>query len=487
MGLGVGGADALTRREPRRGVSDSGSVEPYAEPVSVWTDLGFRGNPYDSRALSASEEGQRLLVGREDEVRALRAQLDNTTLHPTVEGDNGVGKTSLVLVTGYRALQDRIASRTDQLFLPMIEPLQITTDAAAFERTALLAIAQSLVGYESLLRMAAIEPEGLADLRRWLNTPIVRSGGGGFAILGSGANADVTAAINDGSGFEDSGLDQVVRRVLREVFPTPDSGGLIAIIDNLELLNKSTEAKRVLERIRDTTLSLPGVRWVLCGAKGIVRASVTSPRLAGRIALPIELGPVRSDRMEQLVDARLDNYSERPDSHAPIGPVEFRHLFDVSNRNLRDALRYAQEFTNWLYLQNALGRPQADMLGLLEVWFAEEAERINAAISLQPRQWRLFDDLAAAGGTCAPGDFETFGFASMQRMRSNFAELERADLIVAEVDDDDHRRRTVNFTSKGWLVHYARSRFEAGAHLLSSGHAVEIPGDGAPGTDREER
>lgn len=437
--------------------------------MSVWSDFGFRANPYDSRALPATEEGAQLLVGRTGELRALTSQLENTTLHPTIEGANGVGKTSLVLVAGFIAMKAYRDRQSEHLFLPMTDPLQIMADAAAFESKALLAIAQTIVGYKDFLIQCGIEPAGLGDLERWLNDPILRSGGGGFQFLGTGANGEVNAEVNTGTGYQDSGLEQHLRAVLSEIFPTAESGGVIAIIDNMELLGTSTEAKRMLERVRDTTLNLPGVRWVMCGAMGIVRASVSSPRLAGRVSLPIELGPVPDDEIEALVDARLQHFANRPTFRAPVGPAAFRHLFEVSNHNLRDALRYAQEFTIWLDLQGETGRPQDELLGLLEVWLAEEAEKINASIRLQPRQWRLFDDLAAAGGTCAPGDYEAFGFASLQRMRTNFAELERSDLIVAEIDEDDHRRRTVNFTSKGWIVHYARSRFESGAHLQSPG------------------
>ena len=443
--------------------------------MSVWSDFGFRANPYDTGALPATEEGAQLLVGRDAELRALSSQLENTTLHPTIEGANGVGKTSLVLVAGFMAMKAFRDRQSDHLYLPMTEPLQVMADAVAFERKALLAIAQTVVGYKDFLSKCGIEPEGLSDLERWLNNPVLRSGGGGFQILGSGANANVVAEVNTGAGYQDSGLEQQVRAVLGEIFPAPESGGVIAIIDNMELLATSTEAKRMLERVRDSSLSLPGVRWVMCGAMGIVRASVSSPRLAGRVALPIELGPVPDDQIEALVDARLQHFASRPTFRAPVGAMEFRHLYEVSNQNLRDALRYAQEFTSWLDLQGETSRPQADMLGLLEVWLAEEAEKINSSIRLQPRQWRLFDDLAKAGGTCAPGDYEAFGFQSMQRMRTNFAELERADLIVAEIDEDDHRRRTVNFTSKGWIVHYARSEFVSGAHLQSPGGSNVTP------------
>lgn len=86
--------------------------------MSLWTVLGFSGNPYDSRSLLANAEGTELLVGRDVELRTLLSQLANSSLHPTLEGDNGVGKTSLVLVAAYNAMQARMEKRTNQAFAP---------------------------------------------------------------------------------------------------------------------------------------------------------------------------------------------------------------------------------------------------------------------------------------------------------------------------------------------------------------------------------
>ncbi len=427
--------------------------------MSLWTDLGFTGNPYDVNPLPATEEGVELLVGREREVRTLLSQLRNQTLHPTLEGDNGVGKTSLALVAGFRALEARRNGQEAQLFLPVTRLLQLGNDPDEFHKEALFAIAQAILKYEEDLRRFGHDVERLSALRRWMSDPLITSGGGGISALGFGANVDRAAEANTSAGFERSGFEETVREALTAAFPTPESGGFVAIIDNLELLSLSNEARRVLERIRDTSLSLPGVRWILCGARGIVRAAVSSPRLTGRVARPIEIDPVLDDRIEELIRARLSHFAINGDAKPPVNASSFRHLYEISAKNLRHALKYSQDFSIWLEVEDEVDRPAEDYAQLLEVWLADEAERTSASIRLQPRQWQLFDDLAGAGGTCAPGDYESFGFQSMQRMRSNFAELERADLVEAEVDEDDHRRRTVSITSKGWIVHYARNGF----------------------------
>lgn len=142
-----------------------------------------------------------------------------------------------------------------------------------------------------------------------------------------------------------------------------------------------------------------------------------------------------------------------------VDPASFRHLYDVCNHNLRDSLKYAQSFSVWLDISGEVDNI-SDYPQLLEVWLAHQAEEVTQSISLQPRAWKLFDDLAAAGGSCAPSDNKLYGFNTPQQMRTNFVALERANLIKAEIDEDDLRRRTVNLTDKGWVVHYARSGFK---------------------------
>ncbi|RZT60531.1 MarR family winged helix-turn-helix transcriptional regulator [Leucobacter luti] len=429
--------------------------------MSIWTDLNLTDNPYGSDALQASAEGASLLVGRDREVTALTLQLENTTLHPTVEGLNGVGKTSLVFVTCYFAMERFKARESDQLFLPMRKPLEIHGDFAALERSVYQEIAQSLLLHRDFLQQCGRYSPALDSLPSWLNTPILRSGGGGIG----GLQLNVTNEANASAGFEESGFRLLVETALAELFPTSARGALVGIFDNMELLGKSSVAQAALERLRDGVLGLTGIRWVLCGSRGIVRASISSQRLTGKIASPIELGPIPDDKIDDLVNARLAHYSAGNPNGVPVQAAEFAHLYAVTNANLRDTLKYAQNFTVWLAMQGELDRPRQDFLPLLEAWLAEEAALINESIRLQPRQWKMFDDLSAAGGSCAPGDFADFGFNSLQAMRTCLVHIERAHLIDAEIDEDDRRRRTVSLSSKGWLVRYARSKFEDGAQL----------------------
>lgn len=422
--------------------------------MSLWKELGYFDNPFDSRPLTSNREGSALLVGRDREKRAVLSKLTSSNLHVSIEGDNGVGKTSLVWVSLFEAIQSRLQGELQQTFLPVDDVLQLGVDAEAFHRRALLAIAQAIIKYEN--ESLGLKVPNLSELKRWINEPIVSSGGGGFQVATIGVNGSKSDEVNTSAGFENSGLERLVRRTLTEMFPKSSDGALVAIIDNVELVRTSSEAGRVLEHIRDTTLSLPGVRWVLCGAKGIMRASVTSPRLNGRIAQPLVIKPVEDAKIEELIHARLQHFASTPTAKCPIEVREFRYLYDICNANLRDALRYAQDFCGYLDIEQKLHLTRDEYMIQLETWLAREATEITDAIVLQPRMWTLFDDLAQMGGTCSPSDYEALGFNSAQRMRSNFAELQRAGLIDAEIDEDDQRRRTVAITAKGWLVNHAR-------------------------------
>lgn len=53
--------------------------------MSIWSDFGFRESPYATDPIPPTEEGDRLLVGREREIKRLTNHLTSSGLHPTIE------------------------------------------------------------------------------------------------------------------------------------------------------------------------------------------------------------------------------------------------------------------------------------------------------------------------------------------------------------------------------------------------------------------
>ncbi len=300
--------------------------------MSVWEQFGFRENPYTTSPISASDEGERLLVGREPELRRLLTYLESSSTHPTIEGANGVGKTSLVAVAGYRALVKHRTGATKKLFLPMPRAFQLVSGKGVddFKREVYLEVAQAFINYESDIRRAGFELPDTKALNAWLNTHP--------SYPGSAVTSSVTAQTS--SGFDNSGFFVAVERWLKACFTKVSAGAFICLMDNLEILETSREARQLIEALRDSLFSIRGLRWVLCGARGIVRTVASSPRLQGVLADPIELEPVSDADVAEVVNRRISEFRTRADAFAPVGSGGFRLLYDVVNRSLRDTLKF---------------------------------------------------------------------------------------------------------------------------------------------------
>jgi hypothetical protein len=423
----------------------------------MWDDLGFSESPYASAALPPSEQGERLLVGRDKQVKQLLNSLTYSARHPTVEGDNGVGKTSLVAVAGYRAKHARLSRQRSQFFLPLAKTFQLspedTTDQ--FRRKVFFEVARSFITEHALLTDARLIVPDVAEIDKWLNSPIFHSSGGGISVLGSGVTGERSSEPNAGSGFNEAGFIATVDRWLRDCFTSPLAGGFICVIDNLELLETSQAARAHLERLRDALLDQTGLRWVLCGAKGIVRSAASSPRLEGLLADPIALAPISDDDIADVVGRRIEVFANRSDAFAPVEPDGFRFLYDVLHRNLRNALRYAEEFSMKLAMEGEWRGSPDSKLPKLQSWLREQADHHHADThGVGRRAWDVFDGLVVLEGECSPGDYELFGFNSSPAMRQHVHALQEANLVGSVVDEGDSRRKTISLTPRGWLVQY---------------------------------
>lgn len=402
--------------------------------MSLWTDFGFRANPYSATPIPPTAQGARLLVGREKALARLVRGITSADTVPTIEGDNGVGKTSLVAVAAYTLRESFREGDTTQLFLPLDESFQLLpgSDLETFETRLYRDIARAFVRDGATIKGAGLHAPDHRELERLL--------------ADDGASGDVLRAkISD---------------CLSTTFPSREQGGFVCVIDNLELLETSQIARQQLEALRELLVVRPGMRWILCGARGIVRSAASSARLNGVLSEPVELGPVSEIETAEVVRRRIEAFQVRPDAFIPVDAGGFQHIYRVLNRNLRDALKYCEDFAFWLDAEGERPSEAGEPFTLLEVWLADRAQRYLAATgNVKPRAWKVFDDLVALGGTCSPSDFEAFEFNSSMAMRPHVKDLEDANLVVSSVSDSDQRRKHIGLTSRGWLVNYQRSGY----------------------------
>lgn len=295
----------------------------------MWNELGFVENPYSPRPIKPNDEGVELLVGRDKEIEQLMVYIKSSDTHPTLEGPNGVGKTSLVAVAGHKLWKDFLESGSNA-FIPMTEPFQLTIDdnLQSFKRRVYFAVAQSFLEFNGALKEKGYNVPDTKNINEWLNSPLFHMTGGGASFAGFGGNASRSTTPNSTAGFSESGFISIVQKWLRDCFPSRSSGGFVCTIDNLELLETSKSARDLLEAIRDELLNMPGLRWILCGARGIVRSSASSPRLQGVLAEPININPISDHSARDALKKRLSVYSLN-ESNAPVEAEGFSHIYKI--------------------------------------------------------------------------------------------------------------------------------------------------------------
>lgn len=439
---------------------------------SIWPWFGFRESPYSHEKLSVGEEGDRLFVGRAAEIQAFQMRIGSGGPHATVEGTAGVGKSSLVAVASYRMMRDSALAHNGNLFVPAEQFMQIGDDPGAFEDRLYRNIAQTLINNADAFRQAECLIPSIDALDKWLNAPQYRTAqAGGFGFSGGYGSEP-----NTSDGFTHEGFAAAIRSELERLFPTDGSGGVICVIDNVELLKTSVAARDALESLRDRVFDLPGLRWVLCGSRGIV-SRARSQRLSGFFAAPQRVSPITDEESVELIRRRLEYFGDEG-SRPPVSPEAFQFLYQALNNNLRDALSHAQTFSEWLYGELAPRKVQPPDSGeaqrYLEAWMVAQADdAYSDAKGIQKRVWQFFDAMALAGGTARSADFEQFNFSTQQQFGSSVTSLETANLVVREVDPDDGNRKLATITPQGWLVYFHRNRY-----LLPSSSEPQLPLEG---------
>lgn len=426
----------------------------------MYVEWGFTEPPFQTASLGANERGNRLLVGRDSEVGRFEALLASPPRAVTVEGANGVGKTSLVNVAIYRAMARYLNTGEGTLFVPALEPLQIAEDVAIepFLDQVYSLLARTLIQRAREIRGFSWELPNTQAINEWINSPLIERLGGGVGPV----NVQRTADVNDTVGYARGGFRAEIRDWLQAVFPAVGGGGLVCLIDNLELLRTSARARQLVETLRDPLFGIPGVRWVLCGANGITRSVAGSPRLDGYLHAPIDVEPLGDQEAFEIFRSRISAYRRQDLApYLPLREEDFVALFEILAANTRSVLRYADTFCTTQF--DHLPQTADEKAGCFRDWINRESRNCmnDCAGHVGNRAWQLFDQVCREGRDFAPGEFARFGFNSQPVMVPHVGALEESGLVVSAIDETDRRRRTVSVTPKGWLVRFARMQERA--------------------------
>jgi hypothetical protein len=236
--------------------------------LGTYQNWGFRSSPFEPGPLPPSEEGEKLLIGREEELSKITRRLLTPGKFVTVEGPNGIGKTSINNVASYIMFRAFINGESDQLLVPCEKTFQLTNDSKidAFVETVFLQVGLTLVKYADILQEHGRGWQAEGPVAAWLTSPTFTSVRASLSVYGLGGGGGGGITANTSTGFSRAGFNDLMRAGLKEIFPNGEGGGIICSIDNLELLRESEAARTALEALRDEILNVEGLRWILCGS-----------------------------------------------------------------------------------------------------------------------------------------------------------------------------------------------------------------------------
>ena len=425
----------------------------------IYDKWGFSSPPFQTSSLPATALGQQLLVGRDLLVDALIRRISSYPKLATLEGLNGVGKTSIVNVATYTMLKVFLDSGTGPLYLPCRKSFQLDAlqSVQDFIDEVYIEVAQTLIE-----RAEEVKVHGYwldtGPVNRWLNSPELTTFQGGAWLIQAGMQRQ----SNTGVGFERSGLRKAVESWLTTIFPETESGAVICTIDNLELLQTSEKARATLEQIRDELFNVRGIRWVLCGSLGIVHGVVSSPRLEGYLHKPIEVGEIGAIHTKDVLRSRSDAYAKVGcKTYLPIRAEPFEALYTILNGNTRSVLSSTDDYCVWISDRDEPTTDE-DKARQFSTWLKQIAEAAHDAVrrDLRPKALEVFHK-ACELRVFSPSDYDLFGFKSSPAFRPHIKTLEEVGILVSAIDESDKRRKTIQVTPKGWIVrHHLENRLD---------------------------
>ena len=433
-----------------------------------FVDWGFLENPFQPNALNPDDRGERLLVGREDEVGVVCRRLHKQKKITCVEGPVGFGKTSLVNIAAHKCFKAFARGETDQLLIPCRQTFQLdkSDTTESFSSRVFMAVAQTLLELSGNVRGLGLSMQGMSQVDNWLNSPRAKA----FSMGLGGVSAGMGIAPNASSGFAASGFENRVVGWLEEIFRSHGNGGVVCIVDNLELLETTAKARATLEALRDRLFNTVGLRWVFCGAHGVVHSIASSPRLNGFTTRPVvQVNHLSPEATNAVLASRIQEFAVAPEkTYLPILESNFNELYKVLNFNLRDLLAYADNYCTEVYDSGLAPKNDAGKARRFETWL--RTETVEQYRSLQSRiladAWTVLDTAMGMqfAGTFGPGDYPVFRANDLKSLSEDaFHKVLRSfekhgllDRSVREGDDDEGKQTLYSVTSKGALVHYAR-------------------------------
>jgi hypothetical protein len=436
-------------------------------PAGVWSHYGYESTPYSTTALRIKDADERLLVGRDEVLKLILRDLASGSQMIALEGDYGVGKSSLAAVATSQAARWKTRRVSGPRFLASGSPLELieTDTAESLEKRAYYQIAGAILAESHRLVGDGLKLNQIKQFERWLMSSDAGSWSAGIGLsfpglIGANGSLSGSSSPNSSAGFSDHGIVTMIDSWLAEIYPSPEHGGVILLLDNLEVLARFSNATRLFESLRDRLFKRPGLRWIISGAEGMVRTALSTPKMSGVFSDPIELLPIESTTVADVVTRRAEVLKQRSDAKLPVSPEAFEAGYLATGQNLRFALGLADRFSMRTDPAQLIWADQAQRDRRYLQYRVGEGTKIIDSLSsdMTAAGWRIVTVLVRdKNGVGSPSEFADFGYRDANSLLRQIEPLARIGLLTIAVDDDDSSRRVITATEKARLAVSSRA------------------------------
>ncbi|MFM7459701.1 MAG: hypothetical protein ACKO15_02520, partial [Burkholderiales bacterium] len=150
-------------------------VGPTGLNVRLLSQVGIQSEPLQEvKALSPDAQGQRLLVGRDEMLQLVSRRLHKDGKITCLDGQVGIGKTSVANVAAKNCFDAYLNRQTTQLLIPCDQLIDLKRDQDVDEycKRVFIAVAQTLLGRRGTIKSISFDMERADQLNAWLNEPI---------------------------------------------------------------------------------------------------------------------------------------------------------------------------------------------------------------------------------------------------------------------------------------------------------------------------
>ena len=307
---------------------------------NIWSRYGFRGNPFDTAALSASAGAllpvSKAIVGRDMESTESKMLLGILRSagggRAVVEGDVGVGKTTFV--NYHRYLWETEAK--DKLLTPATEiAISGNLSVATFVNNIIGALlgkivllrGEKYVHGRPLLHELFLLSRVFTHRSMEVQATLFGFGGG----VGRSAQASVPEPTEiQLVSYLQSLIDEVKKLQFKGVF---------LHFDNLELvsLRNPEETRQLFDRLRDV-LQIPAMYYIFVAQRGFFDEIISPLERVRSVfsGFPVRVPPLTKDQLMEAIQRRYELLAVQPDRFIrPVDDTLLGYLYDLYDGKMR--------------------------------------------------------------------------------------------------------------------------------------------------------